>query len=130
MTNKTYADEAALIADLNNTFPGARAVSLGKWSSNPEQTGAVVCGEAEIEPSYSIGLYWPIDDDAYNGSVHKGFEAWCEARGWYVETYDYGTLWVVPLPSQEELDAWGAAVKGNLENAPCGAFWANDGEPF
>ena len=108
MSTKTHGDEAALIADLNATFPNARATSLRKWSGNPEQIGAVVNGEAEIEPGYAIGPYIPEDDESYNGSVHRGFEAWCKARGWYVETYEYGTLWVVPLPSQQFLDEWRA----------------------
>ncbi|WP_288898759.1 hypothetical protein [uncultured Delftia sp.] len=106
MPTKTLIDEAALIADLNASFPGARAKSLRDWSGNSEQIGAVVCGEAEIEPGYCIGPYNPLDDEAYNGSVHRGFEAWCEVRGWCVETYEFGTLWVVPLPSQQELAAW------------------------
>lgn len=106
MPTKSINDEAALIADLNATFPGARATSLRKWSGNPEQIGTVVCGEAEIEPGYCIGPYIPQNDEAYDSSVHRGFEAWCKARGWYVETYEFGTLWVVPLPSQEFLDEW------------------------
>ncbi|WP_338499912.1 hypothetical protein [Delftia tsuruhatensis] len=106
MPTKTLIDEAALIADLNAHFPGAKAQSLSSWSSNPTQIGAVVSGEAEIEPGYCIGPSIYLDDEAYDGYIHRGFEAWCEVRGWCVETYEFGTLWVVPLPSQQELAAW------------------------
>lgn len=131
MTKKTHADEAALIAALNATFPGARAVSLRKWSANSEQIGAVVCGEAEIEPGYCIGPYIPLGGEAYNGSVHRGFEAWCEDRGWYVETYEYGTLWVVPLPSQVELAAWRTKCDAiNKAHAQRSALQAGDELPL
>lgn len=106
MTTKNIDDEAALIADLNATFPGAMARSLRTWSGDPMFIGAVVCGEAEIEEGYAIGPYSPPADPAYNGCTHSGFEAWCELRGWYVEVHDYGTLFVVPLPSEAQQAEW------------------------
>ena len=105
MPTKTLIDEAALIADLNAHFPGAKAQSLRSWSSNPTQMGAVVSGEAEIKPGYCIGPSIYLDDEAYDGYIHRGFEAWCVARGWYVEIYEHGTLWVVPLPLDSALEA-------------------------
>lgn len=110
MSTKSPEDEAALIADLNATFPDARATSLRTWAGNPKQTGAVVCGEALMPDGSCVGLYaHNSEDEAYDGLTHKGFEAWCKERGWYVELYDAGVLWVVPLPSRQELDECNAA---------------------
>lgn len=108
-----------MIADLNATFPGAGARSLRQWSGKECHIGAVVSGEAEIESGYPIGPYiYDAENKAYDGHIHKGFEVWCEARGWYVEVYEPGTLWVIPLPSQQELDEWRAFhEKLDLERA-------------
>jgi len=102
------AAEAALLADLAATFPGANPVSLRQWSGRPDHFGAVVCGEAEIEPGYAIGPYGPVDVEEYEGgALHLGFVAWAERRGWHVEVYDFGTLWLTPLADlNERVDAW------------------------
>jgi hypothetical protein len=99
LNRKHEGDEAVLIADLNATFPRADAKSLRIWSGNTTNFGACICGEAEIEDGFEIGPYIAPDDEAYDGYIHKAFAAWVEARGWYVEVYEPGTLWVVPLPT-------------------------------
>lgn len=100
---KTINDEDALIAELRQAFPRTDPVSLRRWSNQPNNIGACVCGEAEID-GLDIGPYihpnYEPEDTPYNGWVLKAFEAWCEARGWYVEVYEPGTLWVVPLPAE------------------------------
>lgn len=97
---KTVEDEQGLIAELRTAFPRTDPRSLRAWSNKPANIGAVVCGEAEIdglEIGPTINPNYDIDDTPYNGWVLKAFEAWCTARGWYVEVYDPGTLWVVPI---------------------------------
>lgn len=98
---KTIEDEAALIAELNAVFPRSDARSLREWRNRSTSIGAVVCGEAKIGGE-EIGPTVVADHETYNGWVHKAFEAWCEDRGWYVEVYEPGTLWVVPLPGDSE----------------------------
>lgn len=108
MSTKSIEDEAALIADLNATFPGARATSLRTWADNPKQIGAVVSGAGTNAAGLEIQPVIYPDHEAYDGRTLIEFEKWCNARGWYAETYDVGTLWVVPLPSQQELAEWRA----------------------
>ncbi len=130
-TVKTASDEIALIAELQATFPGSRPVSLRTWQGHTDSIGVVVCGEAEVAPGQPIGPYRYVDMPEYNGLIHTGFEAWLEARGWYAEVYEYGTLWILPLPSQQELDEWRAECDAiNKEYAQRGALQADDGAPF
>ena len=98
---KNPSDEIALIADINATFPRANARSLREWANDPAQLGAVISGEALIgdEP---IAPYICPDDEAYDGWTHGAFKEWVEARGWYVEVYEPGTLWIVPCAMPAE----------------------------
>ena len=93
------ADEARLIADLAATFPGTNPRSLRQWSGRSTSFGACVCGEAVMPDGCEIGPYIFPDSDEYDGWVHAGFEAWVEARGWYVELYEPGALHIVPIPA-------------------------------
>lgn len=98
LNRKNEADEARLISDLNATFPGVDATSLRQWSGHSDCLGAVVSGEARMPDGLEIGPYIAPEIDEYDGYIHQGFEAWLNARGWYVELYEPGTLWVVPIP--------------------------------
>ncbi|MEH3087698.1 MAG: hypothetical protein PGN26_14455 [Xylophilus ampelinus] len=94
---KPLADETALIAELSAVFPGCRARPLREWTDGPVGIAIALSGEAAFEPGEPIGPYIsPGDDPAYDGWVHKGFSAWVAARGWYVEVYEPGLLWLLP----------------------------------
>ncbi|OGA63054.1 MAG: hypothetical protein A2710_26510 [Burkholderiales bacterium RIFCSPHIGHO2_01_FULL_64_960] len=105
MSEKNTADEAAFIADLNATFPGCSARSLRQWSGNPAYIGAVVGGEADVIDGEPIAPYVFQDSAEYDGWVHGAFAAWVSLRGWYVEVYEPGTLWVVPISRSMHPDA-------------------------
>lgn len=105
MSEKNTADEAAFIADLNATFPGCNARSLRQWSGNPAYIGAVVGGEADVIEGEPIAPYVFQDSAEYDGWVHGAFAAWVSLRGWYVEVYEPGTLWVVPISRSMHPDA-------------------------
>ena len=103
--NKTLSNEAVLIADLNATFHGCGATSLRQWSGNPLQIGAVVGGESGVVEGEPIAPYIYPESTAYDGWVHGAFSEWVRQRGWYVEVYEPGTLWVVPIPTEGGIDA-------------------------
>lgn len=92
-------DEQKLIADLNATFKNADARPLSSWWNKPDAVGAAVCGEAEFAPDEPIGPYIPCTDAPYDGYLHTGFARWAESRGWHVEVYEPGVLFLVPLSS-------------------------------
>jgi hypothetical protein len=59
-------------------------------------------------PFFLIG-----DAPEYSDGIHAGFDAWLDARGWYIERYS--TAWYIPtrLPTDEERAQW------LLEEAEC-----------
>jgi hypothetical protein len=115
MEARLAATEAALLSDLASTFPAANPASLREWLGQPSRYGVVVSGEAEIEPDFPIGPYRAVDDDAYEGGlIHLAFVAWAELRGWHVEVYEPGTLWLVPLAEVDGVvEAWQRAWAEN-----------------
>lgn len=93
--NDIKAAEAALIADLEATFPGvhARALSDPKWSGSSGFTrGVRIAGEAVMPDGLPMlcTLACPDPDEYYDGEVHLAFIAWLKARGWSLECWDCG----------------------------------------
>jgi hypothetical protein len=89
-----------LIADLQATFPGILAKPAAQYKRPEYQHGVWVGGEATIG-ELPIFQYISPDPDDYNGNVLHGFEAWLEARGYWLEHYDVGVYFA--LPWQPEL---------------------------
>lgn len=94
---KTAADVAALVKELNATFPGIRARPKPYEKSRPGAIGVCVSGSTLLPDELPIFTENPGDALEYDGTLHTAFEAWCEARGWYVEVYDSEHLYIEPL---------------------------------
>jgi len=85
-----------MIADLKATFPGIHARPLADFIPDWGQ-GVWSGGEALMPDGLPIFRYYYTDSDEYEGTVHVGFLAWLERRGWYSEAYDYGTHFLIPI---------------------------------
>lgn len=99
--------KAALIADLNASFPGIAA----RPAPAIHGSGAIsVCGLALMPDGLPIFSDLYTDSPEYDGSLHTAFSAWCEARGWYVEPYDGERLDLVPIADAiSAVNAWASA---------------------
>lgn len=99
--------EEALIADLKATFPGIHARPLREFGApGREYPCGVWAGADGTAMPDELPIFSTLacsDPDHYDGNIHVGFLAWLQARGWYVESYDGGTHFIVPLPSEEEV---------------------------
>lgn len=94
---KTTADAAALVKELNATFPGIHARLKPYEKSRPDAIGVCVSGLALMPDELPVFTDSPEDAPEYDGTLHTAFEAWCEARGWYVEVYDSEHLYIEPM---------------------------------
>lgn len=95
---KTLDDENTLLADVLATFPGIFARPLRQFSPRyAEAVGLWLAGENNMPdglPMFSTFLH---DCDTHDCFVHKGFLAWLELRGWYIEAYDGATFLAFPI---------------------------------
>jgi hypothetical protein len=93
-----------LLADLRATFPGIDARPLREFGTEWRNRPGVWTGGDSISMPDGLPIFSSMhcDDPHYNGYVHDGFEAWLQARGWYVETYDGGTFLILSLVELEE----------------------------
>lgn len=105
MKKKEYTEDA-LIADMKATFPGLMARHGIEFSS--KYPGTVwTGGEGDMPDGLPIFAHWS-DAEEYDGGVHRGFTAWLENRGWYLENYDGVTFLAYPscaMHGYEEMKA-------------------------
>lgn len=92
----------AMLADLSSSFPALwkrplrefgkpgleMARGEGVWTG--QDTGHDMPDGSPIFNDLANG------DDDYDGTVHLGFLAWLNARGWYCENYDGATYFLIP----------------------------------
>lgn len=117
----------AMRADLAATFPGIWMRPLREFGEQWKDVEGIWTG-AEDEVLMPDG--WPIferlccpDPDYYDGTVHHGFIAWLDARGWAYDQYDELTYFLVPAsyfdaPSVSDLAGKKYAIW--LEDGPNG----------
>ena len=87
-----------MLNDLRVTFPSLRTSPLREFGPEFQREGVWTGQDTpHVMPDGD-----PIFDDLangeepYDGRVHQGFTAWLDRRGWYVETYDGVTHFLVP----------------------------------
>lgn len=89
--------DEALIADLLATFPGIMARPIAEYKAPGYVDGAWIGGEATMPdglPMFST-LYY--GEPEFDGGIHTALIEWIEARGYYLETYDHGTYFALPV---------------------------------
>lgn len=90
-----------LMQDISATFPVIQR-QLREGCLRGESVWMISNFEADMPdglPVFRDGS----DDETYSCAVHTGFDAWLNARGWYLERED--DFWFIPteLPTAEEL---------------------------
>lgn len=93
--------EPELLADLLATYPGIHARPLREFGAAGWEHGVWTGGDALMPDGLPIFSTLMQGEETHDGGVHTGFTAWLEARGWYLECYDGGTYFIVPLPAEE-----------------------------
>lgn len=96
-----HQTEEALIANLIATFPGLHARPLCEFGAAGWDYGVWTGGEADMPDGLPIFSTLMQGEDTHDGGVHTGFTSWLEARGWYLECYDGGTYFIVPVAAAE-----------------------------
>ncbi len=91
-----HTDES-LIADLLATFPGVMARPIAEYKAPGYTEGVWVAGEAEMPDGLPMFSTLHFGEPGFDGGVHTGLTEWIEARGYYLETYDYGTYFALPV---------------------------------
>ena len=86
-----------LISDLLATFPGVHARPIRECRVPGYQDGVWLAGEAEMPDGFPMFSTLYYGEPEFNGDVHEGFERWLEDRGYWLETYDYGTYFALPI---------------------------------
>ena len=100
----------AMHTDLRLTFPALRTRPLQDFGVRGFTEGFWTDEESAHSMPDGLRIFDNISalagDDApdYDGTVHAGFVAWLDARGWYVERYDGLTYFLVP--DRGAPDAW------------------------
>ena len=94
--------ENELIADLKVTFPGIHARPLSEYGAPGWTHGVWTGGEALMPDGLPVFSTLHNEMGDYDGGIHEGFTAWLASRGWYIETYDYGTHFIVPSPDGQQ----------------------------
>lgn len=97
--NKDIPSESALIADLIATYPGLHVRPVREFGADyRDWTGVWTGGPGDMPDE--LPIFNELEhgsEDEWDGHVHKGFTAWLEARGWYIECYDAGTYFIIPI---------------------------------
>lgn len=98
--HEAHVPREPMLAELAVTFPGlfarpledfTRSYGEGRnWIQAADGGGASIAGEP-------IFCSWANGEEPYDGSLHKGFIAWLEQRGWGHENYDGATYVLLPL---------------------------------
>lgn len=102
-----WPSEAELLSELRATFQTLEAARPLKELGLPGFDHGVWIVDARACMHDGQRIFWTpsevgnVDPPGYSSFVHGGFLAWLEARGWYVETYDYGSYMVVPIALQQ-----------------------------
>ena len=83
------------IEDLNNTYPGIKAVDLCEWNGSPEGQGIWMRGSEDgITAADGLRLidYYAENYDIWEMGVHKDLRSLLEKHGLFGEFNDPGTL--------------------------------------
>ncbi|MGW8306352.1 MAG: hypothetical protein ACWGIK_11095 [Achromobacter pulmonis] len=89
----------AMRADLAATFPGLWMRPLREFGEQWEDVEGIWTGaEDEVLMPDGMPIFETVspDPDDYDGTVHLGFIAWLDARGWSWDRYDGSTYFLVP----------------------------------
>ncbi len=119
VTNSVEAlDPQILVRQLNATFPGIGARLVDHELA--QQPGVCVHGLAMMPDGLPVFSDLFADQLEYDGTLHTGFEAWLEMRGWYVEPYDGDRLDLVRIADadgcmQGWAEAWAAAPRAPVD---------------
>ena len=103
--NLELPSESALMADLKATFPALWFRPIREFGKDYANMIGVWTGGSTCMPD-EMPIFNELEhgsDDEWDGHVHKGFTAWLESRGWYTETYDTGTYFIIPIAYAREL---------------------------
>jgi len=123
-------NEQQLIADMKATFPGIFARPLRDFSENYGNTDGVWTGGDDIRMPDGKRMFGAFEDaESDEFGIHKGFIAWLECRGWYIESWDSLTHHIVRLPTAEDIARWKtvyAIANAHRENPGL----SDDGLPF
>ena len=99
--------ESQLMADLKATFPALWFRPLREFGKDYANMIGVWTGGSGDMPD-GLPIFNELEhgcEEEWDGHVHKGFTAWLELRGWYTETYDAGTYFVIPIAYALEIGA-------------------------
>lgn len=89
--------DQALIADLRATFPGIMARPIAEFKAPGYAEGVWIGGEVEMPDGLPMFSALSHAEPEFDGEVHSGLVEWIEARGYYLETYDAGTYFALPV---------------------------------
>lgn len=92
-------NEAELINDLKVLCPELHVRPVSEFGKDyKDWIGVWTGGEGNMPDGLQIfNDLIHTTDEGYNGGVHDGFIAWLESRGWYIENYDGGTMFIIPI---------------------------------
>lgn len=102
---KELPSESALIADMNAAFPWLFKRPLREFGRDyANMIGVWTGGPGEMPDGLPIfNSLIHTTDEGYDGGVHDGFTAWLESRGWFIESYDGETMFVIPIAYATEM---------------------------
>lgn len=125
MTRSTSTTTAAMMAELSITFPAMRIRPLREFGRDYACAEGVWTYEdvAHVMPD-GLPMFCSLSDGGddfpeYDGTVHIGFTAWLDARGWYAERYDGGTYFLLRDADLPEPPEWSPATPPQRHECPC-----------
>ncbi len=95
--------ESELMVDIAATFPHMWMRPMREYgATSPGYDGiGVQIGEGVLADGEEIVSTLACNDpDVYDGHVHLAFIEWVKSRGWRVEEYDPGVVFVMPLEAE------------------------------